>query len=374
MRFLILSCNTGEGHNSAAKAIKEYFEKMGEVCEIKDALSFWSPEKSRIICKGHVFLYRNIPKLFGIGYRFEENHPPKKGKESIVYELMKNGCKSLLKILKKADYDAVICTHLFSAMMMTELRKNDKYIIPTYFVATDYTCYPCTNESSVDGYFIPHKQLTDEFIKGGISKERLIPSGIPVKSTFYDKILPENAKYKLHLPLDKKIVLLMCGSMGCGPIKTLTEELPQMLPEDAHLAVICGNNRKLYNKLNKDGHSENVSVVGYTTRVSLYMDAASLILTKAGGLSSTEAAVKGLPMIFVDAVPGCETKNLDFFKSNGFADTATDGYDLSRLVCSYLKDDNKLEIMSSRLKTSFDFIAVENIYNYIQRDIENGKV
>ncbi len=374
MRFLILSCNTGEGHNSAAKAIKEYFEKMGEVCEIKDALSFWSPEKSRIICKGHVFLYRNIPKLFGIGYRFEENHPPKKGKESIVYELMKNGCKSLLKMLKKADYDAVICTHLFSAMMMTELRKNDKYIIPTYFVATDYTCYPCTNESSVDGYFIPHKQLTDEFIKGGISKERLIPSGIPVKSTFYDNILPEKAKHKLHLPLDKKIVLLMCGSMGCGPIKTLTEELPQMLPEDAHLAVICGNNRKLYNKLNKDGHSENVSVVGYTTRVSLYMDAASLILTKAGGLSSTEAAVKGLPMIFVDAVPGCETKNLDFFKSNGFADTATDGYELSRLVCSYLKDGNKLEIMSSRLKTSFDFIAVENIYNYIQKDIENGKV
>ena len=84
MRFLILSCNTGEGHNSAAKAVKEYFESFGDECDIKDALAFWSPEKSKIISKGHVFIYRKMPKLFGVSYRYEENHPPKEGDESLI--------------------------------------------------------------------------------------------------------------------------------------------------------------------------------------------------------------------------------------------------------------------------------------------------
>ena len=37
MKILILSCNTGEGHNSAAKAIREYFLSNNDECDIKDA-------------------------------------------------------------------------------------------------------------------------------------------------------------------------------------------------------------------------------------------------------------------------------------------------------------------------------------------------
>ena len=72
MRLLILSCNTGEGHNSAARALKECFEKQGHICEIKDALAFWSPEKSKLISKGHIFIYRKMPKLFGVSYRITD--------------------------------------------------------------------------------------------------------------------------------------------------------------------------------------------------------------------------------------------------------------------------------------------------------------
>ena len=118
MRFLILSCNTGEGHNSAAKAVKEYFESFGDECDIKDALAFWSPEKSKIISKGHVFIYRKMPKLFGVSYRYEENHPPKEGDESLIYELVIKGCDSLEEFLAGSSYEAVLCTHVFSAMMI----------------------------------------------------------------------------------------------------------------------------------------------------------------------------------------------------------------------------------------------------------------
>ena len=168
----------------------------------------------------------------------------------------------------------------------------------------------------------------------------------------------------LKLPEDKKIVLLMCGSMGCGPIKQLAELLPKVMPDNSHLVAICGSNRRLYTSLVKE-QNPNVSVVGYTSRVSVYMDSADVILTKPGGLSSTEAAVKHLPMIFIDAVPGCETRNLDFFVSHGFADTATGAKALANMVCDYLENGNRIQDMQSRLKDSFDVCATEIIFNHI---------
>ncbi len=364
MNVLILSCNTGQGHNSAARAIADYFENRGVSCDIKDALAYWSTKSSDIISKGHVFIYRNLPKLFGIGYKFEENHPPKDDDTSIMYDLVTKGCRELTIDLKSSDYSAVICTHIFSAMMMTKIRKSGLCNIPYYLVATDYTCSPGAGETKPDKYFIPREDLENEFLSAGISKGSIIPSGIPINPKFLKKVSSEYAKGMLNLPENKKIVLLMCGSMGCGPIKQLCEMLPAVMPENSHLVAICGNNRRLYSSLVKS-KKHNVTVVGYTSRMPVYMDAASIILTKPGGLSSTEAAVKHLPMIFIDAVPGCETKNLEYFVSHGFADTATGAKALSALVVDYLSSDGKIEKMRNLLKENFATCATEEIFNTV---------
>lgn len=367
MRILILSCNTGQGHNSAARAIKEYFESKNSSCEIKDALSFWSPQNSKLICKGHIFIYRNLPRLFGLGYNFEERHARQNGDNSIIYELAIKGCDGLYKHLGANSYDTVICTHIFPAMMMTELKKRSCTNIPTYFVSTDYTCYPGVSENMLNGFFIPHSALVDEFVSCGIERKLLIPSGIPIASAFYSSVPREDARRKLHLPQDKKIVLLMCGSMGCGPIREMCELLSDLLNDDCHIVAICGNNRKLYNSVSAD-HKNNVTVVGYTTRVPLYMDAADLLLTKPGGLSTTEAAIKHLPMIFIDAIPGCETKNLNFFTSQNLAYTAESTQALAATVCYYLHTPEKLNIMRERLRENFSTVATENIYNHILKE------
>lgn len=370
MRLLILSCNTGEGHNSAAKALKDCFSEQNINCDIKDALAFWSPEKSKIISKGHVFIYRKLPKLFGVSYRFEENHPPKDGDESLIYELVIKGCESLYEFLSDNPYDAVICTHVFSAMMMTELKKRRQCGIKSYFIATDYTCSPGVNQTAMDAYFIPHIKLTDEFAENGIPRHKLIPSGIPVRKDFYSKTDSESAKQSLSLPRDRKIALLMCGSMGCGPIKTLAEYLPQQIPSDSMLIVICGNNLRLYKTLTKYPLPGNMRVVGFTSRMPLYMDAAELILTKPGGLSTTEAAVKALPMIFIDAVPGCETKNYEFFLQNGCADMRDSVLELCDAVCDYLENPDKLKAMSNTLKSEFSGCAAHTIREYILKDVD----
>ena len=364
MNILILSCNTGQGHNSAASAVKGCFAEHGVNCIIKDALAYASPSNSKIISKGHVFIYRNLPKLFGISYKFEENHPPKGDDSSLMFDIVTKGCKELLNDLISSDYDAVICTHVFSAMMMTKLRHTEGYKIPTYLIMTDYTCYPGCDETDLDGYFIPHEDLIEEFCAAGLEKSKLFPTGIPVQSQFYRKNSKEYAKGMLRLPENKKTVLLMCGSMGCGPIKQLVEILPESMPDDSHLVAICGNNRRLYKSLIKLQNSK-VSIVGYTSRMPIYMDAADIILTKPGGLSSTEAAVKHLPMLFIDAVPGCETRNLEFFISHGFAATAQGTKPLINLLNEYLDDEPKIKSVESRLKENFSICAAQEIYRQV---------
>ncbi len=368
MQFLILSCNTGEGHNSAAKALAETFLKQNIECEIKDALAFWSPERSNVISKGHSFVYKKLPKLFGAGYRFEENHPPKRGEESIMYKLCIEGCDELSRYLEQNSFNGIICTHVFSAMMITEIKRRRGLSVKSYFISTDYTCSPGVGETELDWYIIPHPRLIEEFINNGLPEEKLLPLGIPVKSVCYKKIETKLAKAKLRLPVDKKTVLLTCGSMGCGPIKELCERLPTLLGDDVMLVVICGTNRKLYKSLIKSAMPENTRIIGYTTRMPLYMDAADLILTKPGGLSTTEAAVKGLPMVFINAVPGCETRNITFFVNRKLADIGYTVDELCHITDSYIKNPQKRADMRSALTKEFSALKTENICDYIIKE------
>ena len=99
--------------------------------------------------------------------------------------------------------------------------------------------------------------------------------------------------------------------------------------------------------------------------MDLYMDAADLILTKAGGLSTTEALMKRLPMVYINAVPGCETRNLEFMVSHGYARTADTPEALTELVCSLLREPETLAAWRETLARAFPTPAVEKIYSYL---------
>ena len=174
MKVLILSCNTGGGHNSAASAICTYFEKMGCECDIVNALDFLPKARAEFISRGHELAYKYTPKLYGAGYRISEMLP-----QNRLYEQNAKGADELCKVLFSGSYDVVISVHVFAAMMMTELRVSREINIPSFFVATDYTCSPGVSEIVADRYFIPHEKLREEFVSQGIPASRIVASGTP---------------------------------------------------------------------------------------------------------------------------------------------------------------------------------------------------
>lgn len=322
-KVIILSCNTGQGHNSCARAIQEYFASKNVSCEIYDALSFISKRFAKFISWGHSFMYRNFPGLFQWGYRFSKAHTALFHKDSRIYRLLTSGAERMYRHIVNGGYDTVICTHVFSAIIVTHLVGCHALSVNTAFVATDYTDYPGMGACDLERYFIADESLIDKYVRCGVPRQRIIPTGIPVSQKFFEKEEKAEAKNLLQIEKRNRHLLVMCGSIGCGPIKSILKHLVRGLPEQAEVTVICGTNRRLYRRLNrrygKDGH---VHIVGYTDQVSLYMDSADLYLTKPGGISVTEAAAKQLPMLYVNAVAGCEQYNMDFFTKRHSAVTA----------------------------------------------------
>lgn len=345
-KVLILSCNTGEGHNSCAKAVQEAFSERGMECIVEDALGFISPRISRLISHMHVWVYRKHPRLFRFGYRFSEKHPELFNDRSFMYGLLVYGCDPLASHIVDKGYDLVISTHVFSALMLTVSQKRHDLKIRTGFVATDYTRSPSMERSDLDLYFVPDTSLIRDFTINKISKEKIVVSGIPVKQAAYHHTEKVFAKRQYQLPDDCRHLLVMCGSMGCGPLKWLIALLVLELKENQYITVICGTNDKLREKLEKRyAVNDHVRIYGFRNDVSLLMDSADLYLTKPGGLSVTEAAVKNLPMVMINAVAGCEEYNKNFFVKSGLGVSADSIWSLARLCMDILSDDENLDQM-----------------------------
>lgn len=364
MATLILTCSTGQGHNSCAKAIKEYYDQQGETCVIEDALGFVSKSISKIICWGHVTMYRHLHGLFQVGYQYSEKHSGMFHEKSGIYKLLTLGTDRIHDYICVGGFDKVICTHVFASLMMTEVQKKYSLPISTCLVATDYTCNPGTKESTVDLHFIPDRPLSVFYECPTIADEQIISSGIPIRQMFYHHTAMNEAKLSFGIPVYHKHLLMMCGSMGCGPMKKLAKELCRKLPETVDLSIVCGTNRSLQKKLErKYSHNGNVHILGYVADISKLMDSADLYLTKPGGISVTEASMKNLPMVFIDAVAGCEEYNKIYFIKKRAAKTGTTVQDIADVCADLLSKPKKLEKMRMNLESGDKRNAAKVIYD-----------
>ena len=350
MKVLVFSCDTGGGHNTCGRAVVEACRQRQISCGMDDAFRFVSPALSRCVSYGFDRVYRYTPGLFGAGYRFSEKHPRAFRRRSAAYRFWILGTKKLARLISEHRYDTVVCTHLFSGMLAAEARDRYGLAVRTCFVATDYTCYPGSGSADLDLYYIPHETLRADYEAAGVPADRIRISGIPVREKFLHREENAAARRRLQLPGDCRHLMVMCGSMGCGPLEEITEMLLKKLPDRCCVSVLCGNNRGLADTLERRCAGDmRFHIYGFTDLVPQLMDSADLYLTKPGGISVTEAACKRLPMVLVDAVAGCESHNLRFFTEIGAAVTAADAAALTETCIALLNDPARLAEMSAAI-------------------------
>lgn len=315
MKVLILTCHTGDGHNSAANAMAQEMEARGWDYEIADPVGIRSKRAERVVCSCYNGLIRRTPRAFGLVYhagRAVSNIPLK----SPVYYANKAYAGTILRYVEQGGFDAVLCTHLFGMEVVTALRRKG-FSVPTFGIMTDYTCIPFFRETELDGYFIPHADLIPEMVSKGLPEDKIYPTGIPVDQKFRQEISQSEARKRLHLPEDQKIAVIMTGGVGCESMASLCRAIGSLTVDGLSVYVLVGRNEKLASMLQNIAPS--VHTVSFTREVFLYLKAADVLLSKAGGLSSTEAAVAGVPLIHVKTIPGCESYNAEFFSQRGLS-------------------------------------------------------
>ena len=150
--------------------------------------------------------------------------------QSLCYRINARYAHRVYRYVSERHVDAVICTHVFPALAMTEVKRSFSKNFPVFFVATDYSCAPYVNETELDGYFIPHPSLRREFVEAHVPYARLFPTGIPVARRFSRHLDRQEARQRLGLPQEPQAVLVMTGSMGFGDVPGLLLELLQQLP------------------------------------------------------------------------------------------------------------------------------------------------
>lgn len=179
MKILLLSCKTGGGHDAAANALKEQFEKMGHEAFVFDYLTLAGEKVAKRVANVYVKTVQKMPSAFGCAYNvgmFISKHT----KKSPVYLVNQKMDKYLEPYLEEHPYDAIVMTHLYPAETLTSMRRKEGAKLPPIFgVLTDYTLTPFWEETECDEYIIPHKDLMDECVRRGLPKEKLHPFGIP---------------------------------------------------------------------------------------------------------------------------------------------------------------------------------------------------
>ncbi len=350
-RVLLLSCSTGQGHNAAAKAVSEYLSLYGVASDTVDGLGYVSGRFARFLSNGHSLMYRRGPFLFQFGWGYSENHPEIFEEGTIIFKKLASGVERLYEAVVAGGYATVICTHALPAIMVTEMLKRHPIPLRTGFVSTDYTNYPCMHMTGMACNLIPHEALATVFARSGMPREKMVFGGIPVRRGFFS--CPDKASAKRELGLDEhsRHLLIMGGSMGCGPMEKILARIVRANPAGVELTVICGSNRRLLNKLTKRyGDCAFVHIVGYCDNVPTYMAASELYLTKPGGISTSEAATVGLPMVLANTVAGCETYNLTYFQKLGGAVTADGNEALAEACLTLLANDEARARMEAALK------------------------
>lgn len=322
MKILILSASTGEGHNSSGRAILNAMLEQGIEAEMQDLIAIASQKASKRVSKTYVKSTEGH-NVFSMVYAFAQwvSENLNQGRRSPIYLANSLYWRKIYRFIEAGHYDAVISVHLFAAEVLTAIKRHGKLHIPTFFVMTDYTLHAFLNDTDLDYYIIPHEDLIPLYTRSGFKFDHIFPIGIPVDTEKFTTRQPKDeARKQVAEQLGFKLAknegnwyLVMSGSMGFGNMSRLMKEFVERIGNSDRVICVCGRNERNLRTVQRDFKKESrVVPVGFTDKVSLLMDACDVVLSKPGGITTTETIIKNIPLVHTAPIPGIESENAEF--------------------------------------------------------------
>ena len=392
-KVLIMSASTGGGHNRAARAIKEELTNktingITIDCEIIDSLKIVNTTMDKVISRGYEKSAKYTPKAWGGVYKLSESSLISRNefKDNPLTSLMS---RKLKKLLDDTKPDLIIGTHPFPMIALSTLKKHSdlysccesssftesihKYyknlkVPPLITVLTDYTTHSAYIQNEIDYYIAGDEYVKELLIEDGIEENKIKPFGIPVEKSFLTHRNRQTVLSELNLDPNKFTVLLMGGSFGAGSIKDTLAELIN-IDRDFQIIVVTGRNKSLKEKLEKTLISneltatKKITILGFTDKMNDLLASVDILVSKPGGLTTTESLLKEVPMIVPYFIPGQEEENLDFLSNYGASLRTSKKYTLSVILKVLIDNPKKIETIKNNIRSIKKLNASQDIAN-----------
>ena len=294
-KILIFYASFGGGHLSAARSIKEYLEANYPSCEISlvDCVKYINNTLNKVSTTAYNEMAKKAPWAWGRLYS--------KSEKGVIAKVSSASNKvlslKLNKLLQEFNPDLIISTHFFGSQMCSILKKRGKIHARLATVLTDYAPHEqwLMNSSMIDYFFVAYDGMKEDLVKRGIDRNKIFATGIPLSNRFLQNYNKEEILNSLGLTSSKKTILFFAGGeYGLG--KSTTYNILRTLVNDFNniqVIAISGKNEKMkksFDYLVKQNNSEdNIKVLDYTNKVPELMSIADLVITKPGGLTTTES-------------------------------------------------------------------------------------
>ena len=352
-KILIIYTNSGAGHRRAAEALYQVVNDFFPQAQVQlfDALDYATPVFKKSYPQTYLFLVNYCPWLWGLVYYFLDIRFI--DRISRIFRRVTNHrhCQKLEEHLIAEQPDLVLTTHFLPNEIISHMKKEGE--LQTFLVTciTDYYPHAFWRNRGIDLYITPNEALTMRLGKLGIAKDKIAPLGIPILPLFSEKNNQKDIRRQLGLNPEKFTILITSGGFGVGPIEQLVKEVNQ-IEQSLQILVICGNNPKLQAELTectKDTHHQ-IKVFGFVGNMHELMDASNIIITKSGGLTTTEAMAKQLPLLVLYPIPGQESSNCEFIINHGAGMRAKNPKAARKFISNLLQNPEKIKELEKNLK------------------------
>lgn len=375
MRVMILSVTAGFGHHATAKAVGDQLSRLGAEVRTIDVYQYINRAVKGTIDKGYLFSSKHTKELYRLVYALAENHgsgylstPSPISVLNIVNVL---GASKFARVVTDFNPDVLVCTHVFAAQLVNEIKKRGLLTTTTIGIITDYTIHPYWENVPHIEYIVTASELLDHrSIKRGIMADRLLPFGIPIHPKFNQALSRQQACAELGIADDRPTILMMGGSMGYSNNKKLVRSL-SAVGMDFQLLIVCGNNKRQYREITSLMESYKgpctLYPYGFVDNVEVMMSAADCILTKPGGLTVSEALAKNLPMLLVNPIPGHEERNVEFLLNNGMASLVTKTFPVDEAVYHLFTNPARIQGVRETMHAVAHPDATERLCSFIMQ-------
>jgi processive 1,2-diacylglycerol beta-glucosyltransferase len=366
-RILVLSASVGAGHLRAAEAVEKAARQMLPEATVKnlDVLTLTNAAFRRVYGKAYLDLVNKAPHFLGYFYDLMDQ-PSRSGRhraDRLRLAVERFNLTAFMRFLEEESWDLIINTHFLPAEIIAFLRKEGRLRVPQVTVTTDFETHRLWMNQPCEHYFTATDEGALYLESWGVPRADITVTGIPVHPVFSQPKERAACLARQGLVGDRPVILQLSGGFGVGPIEKLYRAILSV-EEPLEIMVVTGRNEAAKAQLEdvRPPARHRTKLLGFTDQIDELMAGADLVVSKPGGLTTSETLARGAAMVIVNPIPGQESRNSDYLLENGAAIKANNMATLSHKITALVRNPERLTQLKAnarrlgRPRAAFDVV------------------